>query len=177
MTAIIFDTETTDLIANPLINDNKQAHVVEFCGMIVEEDGEVSETLEFLCRPPVPMSKEAAQITGIRGAMLEDKLPYSHYADQVQAFFHKAKTCVAHNLFFDKRVIDMEYARIGKPFIWTPRLIDTVKETEWILGRRMKMGELYEYLFGERFAEAHRARNDVLALVRIYNELRKRGLL
>jgi len=50
-----------------------------------------------------------------------------------------------------------------------------VQETEWIKGHRLSLSALHEELFGEPFSGAHRARVDVDALTRCFNELRQRG--
>ncbi len=44
-------------------------------------------------------------------------------------------------------------------------------------GHRLKMMQLYELLFGEQFADAHRARNDVQALRRLAVELYRREMI
>jgi hypothetical protein len=42
---------------------------------------------------------------------------------------------------------------------------------------RLTLSNLHEHLFGEKFKDAHRARSDVMALVRVARELRRRGLI
>jgi DNA polymerase-3 subunit alpha len=39
----------------------------------------------------------------------------------------------------------------------------------------MKLADLHEFLFGEGFEDAHRAKSDVMATVRCFIELCKRG--
>lgn len=179
MRALVFDTETTDLLANPLANLDKQPRIAEFCGMLVEPDGSVSETLDFMCNPGIPMSKEAAQITGLTDDKLAGHPPLDQFVGAVAGLVRRADAIVAHNLFFDLQVMELEFARLGisGELVWPNRKICTVVETEWVQQKRMKLGDLYEFLFNERFSEAHRAKNDVAALVRIYNEMRKREWL
>jgi DNA polymerase-3 subunit alpha len=71
-------------------------------------------------------------------------------------------------------MINNEMRRLGLTVAW-PRVICTVEETEHLKGHRLKLSDLYELLFGEKFANAHDAKADVEALAKCYFELVKRG--
>ena len=73
-------------------------------------------------------------------------------------------------------MLDLEADRIGTKIVW-PKGICTVEATIHLIGRRMTLSELYQHLFGDSFAGAHRARRDVEALVRCCVELKKRDLV
>lgn len=185
MKAFIFDTETTGLVKNCLIPLASQPRVIEFFGHTVDDEtGEVLQEIEFMCKPGEAFDlekikqgekKSIAQITGIKNEDVANAQLFSHHAPQVHAAIACSDAVVAHNLSFDKALIEAEFARCDKLPHWPQRQICTVEETEWIKGHRLSLTDLHMELFGEPFKDAHRARFDVQALTRCYLELRKRG--
>lgn len=177
MRALIFDTETTDLISNSLLPEKHQPRVIEFFGHIVEDDGTVVRELEFLCHPGHKLEKVTTNITGITDEMLKGKPAFKEFEGQVRGLIGEAEAIVAHNLSYDWDIINFELRRCGTSdkVRWPAIRICTVQETEWFKGFRLNLSALHEHLFGEPFSGAHRARQDVEALTRCYLELRKRG--
>lgn len=175
MRALIFDTETSDLIGNSLLADRHMPHIIEFYGCIVNEEGDVVEELDFLCKPPQPISETTTRITGITQEDVKDAPPFSHFADKVFELIESADTVVAHNLSYDKEVVNVEAKRLGREVAWPVDLVCTVEQTEHLKGHRLSLSALHEYLFGEPFTGAHRARVDVEALAQCYLELVRRG--
>ncbi len=173
MSALIFDTETTGLPDNSAQSLDKQPHIIEFYGCIVEENGDVVEELEFLCDPGIPLEKKITQITGLTDADLVGKPNFKEKIGLVKEFFGKADSCVAHNLDFDETLLGFEFQRAEESLVM-PRKICTMAATEHFNGYRLSMQKLYQHLFDEGFENAHRAKADVKALRRIYHELRKR---
>lgn len=171
----LFDTETTSLIANSLISDKHQPRVVEFYGAIIDPFGEKIRELSFLCNPGVPIPKEAQEITGITDEMVKSAPPFGMFEKDVRDFFASADVAVAHNLAYDKAVIDGEMRRLGVTMEWPPVLICTVEETEWVKGFRLSLSALHEHLFNETFADAHRAQTDVDALIRCWVTMSSKG--
>jgi DNA polymerase III epsilon subunit-like protein len=174
---LIFDTETTLLIKNSLMSNANQPHIIEFFGHILDEDDQVIETLEFLCKPPVKISEEVTKITGFVAADVADAKPFKFYAEQVAGIIGRADSVVAHNLSYDWAVINIEMDRIKHPVNWPLIRICTVEETEHLKGYRLGLSALHEHLFGETFTGAHRAKVDTLALTRCFSELRRQGAL
>jgi DNA polymerase III epsilon subunit-like protein len=181
MLAFIFDTETTGLVKNSLVPLNSQPRIIEFFGHTVDdESGEVVNEIEFMCDPGIQISDEITRITGIKQENLKGAKPFRFYASQILDAIAKADAVVAHNLSFDKWLVECEIVKSeiclpeGK-VPWPSRLICTVEQTEWIKSHRLSLSALHEELFGEPFKGAHRARIDVQALTRCYLELRKRG--
>lgn len=173
--ALVFDTETTGLVQNMTVQLDKQPHVIEFCGMIVDlADGRMIEEVNTLVRPPVKLWTKIVNITGLTDEVLEKERGWQTVFPDIVDIIEKAPLVIAHNLTFDKDMVDIEMRRLGKQVAW-PRGVCTVEATEHYRGRRLTMERLHEYLFGCGFPKAHRARNDVLALVRIAVELNKRG--
>lgn len=175
MKVAIFDTETTDLIHSGLIPLARQPHLIEFYGCAVDlSTGEVLEEVERLVRPPVKISAESVKITGITDEMVADALPFSFHAQEFKSFLERYPVVIAHNASFDFEMMNVEFERVSLKANW-PRLLCTVEQTVHLKGYRLKLQDLHELLFGERFKEAHRARNDVTALTKCAIELYRRG--
>lgn len=180
MKAILFDTETTDLIHARARQLAQQPYVVELAAVKLElVDSAWLElgTYDKIIRPGVPMSADAARITGLTDDKLADAPRFTELAGEIREFMQDADMVVAHNLSFDMQMLDIEFRRVGQPLVWPPKKTCTVEATEHLLGRRMKLIELHEHLFGEGFAAAHRAMNDVRALERVFIELFNRGIV
>jgi DNA polymerase III epsilon subunit-like protein len=171
----IFDTETTDLVANSLISEKHQPHIIEFYGCLVNDMGEITDELGFLCDPGVPVTPEITRITGIKPQDVQGQPPFSAFTNQILCLIGKAEAAVAHNLSFDMTVVDAEFNRLGQKVVWPKTKICTVQETEWFKGYRLSLSALHEHLFDEKFEGAHRAKVDVSVLVKCFNELRERG--
>jgi len=177
MRSMIFDTETTDLMANIGRPIEHQPDCIEFFGLelIEGEDGELTEgrTLGQLIKPRKAITDFTKNLTGITNEMVRDKGSFAHYAQGIKDFIESHDLVVAHNAAFDMDIINTEMTRCGMSVTW-PTVLCTVEMTLWIKGFRLKLGMLHIELFGEDFADKHRAEPDVRALARCYIELRKR---
>jgi DNA polymerase-3 subunit epsilon len=176
MRHLIFDTETTDLLGNSLQPIAKQARVFEIFGLLLD-DKDWSEVMlwHVVLNPQAPLSAKSAEMTGMTDADLVGKPLFSSIADDWSAFLGQADVVVAHNLKFDRGVIDYEFKRLGKECRWPPRGVCTVEQTEQLKGHRLSLMDLHMHLFGEGFEKAHSAEHDVRATARCYVELVKRG--
>lgn len=175
MVTFVFDTETTGLVQNSAQNLSMQPHIIELYGCLIEDDGTVLDQLEFLCHPGIEISAEITKITGIKNEDVKGEKAFKEYYNQLQSFVSRANAVCAHNLKFDLTMVEIEAQRLQQKFIWPENKICTVEATEYVKGRRLHLFELHELLFGENFEGAHRAKNDVQALVRCFVELRKKG--
>lgn len=177
MKTMIFDTETTDLMQNIGMPIDRQPDCIEFFGLELIEgpEGELTEgrTLGQLIKPRKPVTDFTKNLTGISNEMLADKYSFKFYAPMIKDYIESFDLVVAHNCAFDKDIINTEMQRCNLEVNW-PDCICTVEMTLWIKGFRMKLGGLHIELFGEDFADKHRAEPDVRALARCYIELRKR---
>jgi len=186
MIAVVFDTETTGLISNHSIKINQQAEIIEFYGEEVDlaDNGKMLRELDLLIKPSRPLSdtpafgekKTTTQITGITNAMLADCPTFGRVANDIEGLLSTAKFVIAHNVSFDQEMIDLEFERLHRMMAW-PRAICTVESTIHLKGGRLNLTKLHEHLFGMAFADAHRAKHDVQALIRCCVELFKRGIL
>lgn len=184
MRAVIFDTETTGLIDNRTVPLDKQPHCIEFCGVLVDlKTGTVEKEVHTLIKPPIPLptkvkgDKGIAEMTGITEAMLADAPPFREVAGQIATMLVEAPAVIAHNLSFDKDMIEVELERLEMTIGWPKRQICTVEQTIHLRGYRLNLTKLHNILFpGETFT-AHRANADVKALTRCCVELYRRDIL
>lgn len=177
MRTLLFDFESTGLIDNTLKPLDKQPHAIEFYGMLIDnETFDIIDELDTLIKPPVTITAEITKITGITNDMVANAADFSVVGHEIEYFVERSNRLVAHNLSYDLQLMKFEYQRLGKT-IKFPQLFCTVEQTNWIKGYRLSLTELYEYLFDEPFKGAHRAREDVQALFRCYQELIKRELI
>ena len=180
MKAFIFDTETTGLLRTGTKNLKDQPEVIEFYGCFYDlKRKKVISEFETLIQPEhFPMSEETIKETKTKltNKMLEDAPRFSEVADEIRECIEKAPITIAHNLSFDRGMLDVEFARIEQELKW-PKGLCTVEQTNHIKGYRLNLTNLHKHLFNDEFADAHRARSDVEALCRICVELFKRDML
>jgi DNA polymerase-3 subunit epsilon len=175
MKHLVFDTETTDLIANSARALSLQPYVFEIAG-IVWDDFDNSETLHhWKIDPGAPISKAATKKTGVTNEMVQGRPRFREIAPAVREMIEKSDCIVAHNLSFDRMMITLEFSRISETVAWPKRTVCTVESTEHLQGFRLSLEHLYENLFNERFEHAHQAEADARATLRCYRELLKRG--
>lgn len=177
MLALVFDTETTGLLDNGTIREDRRPEIIEYSGVIVDlATGETGVPLNLIIKPKRELPQETIDITGLTADMLKDAPPFSEVADQIISQIERAPMVLAHNLSYDKEMVDLEASRLGRAIKW-PLGLCTVEQTVFLKGFRLSQSDLCELLTGERMKEAHRAAIDVNALVRISIELYKRGCL
>jgi len=177
MKHLIFDTETTDLLASASMSIERKPRVIEFAAILWDDATSDEQEFNWLFDPGVPIKPKAAEVTHITDDMVRGKPPFAEMAPAIRALLVLADVIVAHNLHFDRHILSCEFIRADTADVKWPRGICTVENTEHLLGRRMKLAELYRFLFAEDFHGAHRAIGDVRALLRCYRELIKRGEL
>lgn len=183
MLVTLFDTETTGLIKNTRMKLAKQPRIIELFAVTLQQTGTGADAtfvevdfIDHLINPGIPITSEITRITGITGMMLAGKLGFPALAGEIQSYLSRAHRIVAHNLDYDRTMVNIELERVGKSIVW-PELICTVEATEHLKGFRLKLNDLHLYLFGEPFEGAHRAETDVRAMARCYMELVRRGVI
>ena len=168
-TVLVFDTETTGLLAPKAARISRQPFIIEFYGEIIGGDA-----YHYLFNPGTKLPPKITMITGLRDNDLKDAPPFQKTAKKIVKIIESADVIVAHNFSFDKGIIEINLAREKlDPPKW-PREICTVEATEHLYGRRMSLSDLYTELFNDTF-KAHRAKEDVKALVRIFQKLLEDG--
>lgn len=173
-TLIFFDTETTGFVKAGAASLDSQPKIVEFAAIKTDEELNVLEEIEFMCNPGYSMPADATKANGITDEMLKDKLPFHTYYQQLVDFFLGSGKLIAHNVNFDVDLLRFELMRMGKllRFPWPYKHICTVERSMYIEGKRMNLGKLYKLATGKDIEGAHRAMNDVKALVECYRFLR-----
>lgn len=175
---IVTDTETTGLLAPSPASIHAQPFMTEiYCRKVDIKTFETIDEFESLVKPKIPIPEFITKITGISDETVKDAPDFSEIYDDLYDFFLGSEAALGQNILFDLTVARHELSRIGKEFNfpWPRDLYDTVEMSFPIMNRRMKLGELHEYLFGYKFENAHRARSDVDATLKCFIELRKRG--
>jgi DNA polymerase III subunit epsilon len=166
MISLIFDTETTGLPLHPNAKPELQPRIIEWGGMLVDEEGEEIAALNLLINPGIPLPPEITKITGITPEDLVGAPTFLEVSSQIHEMFARADQLIAHNLPFDSSLMKFELRRCGLIDEWPwPRLnLCTVQEHAEMWGRRPKLTELYEFYMGVPLAQTHRAIDDVRAL-------------
>lgn len=181
MKVLVFDTETTGLIFNHTLALDRQAEVIEYYGVLADlSTGEVFSDVEHIIQPrEYPMKDKTIKDTKTKlsNELLLTAPRFQTVAEDIRRQLEDAPVVIAHNLAFDKEMMDLEFERLKKRLIWPRNLICSVEQTVHLQGKRMTLTALHTFLFNEGFPEAHRAKNDVTALLRCCFELYKRDLL
>lgn len=180
MKAILFDTETTGLIKNRKLPLDEQPEIIEFYGCLANlKTGKVLDELEILIKPKRSISEKITKITGINNeAVMECSYFKNHYDRILNFLFRKdSKATIAHNFSYDKDMIEIEFERIGGVKHDWINPICTIEQTMHLQGYRLNLSNLHNELFNEAFKGAHRAKEDVMALLRCCVELHKRKMI
>lgn len=174
MIAMVFDTETTDLIKNMAVKIEQQPEIISLAYNIVDLDtGLIIKTESFLFKPSKPIREEITKINGITNEMVASAPTFtSLHLILKEEFEFGAECSIAHNLAYDCDMVNIEMQRCNEVVRW-PRLICTVEQTMHLLGYRLSLTNLYTHLFGETFQDKHSAIGDVAALTKCAIELRR----
>ena len=124
MRTLVLDTETTALIKNKLQPLDRQPRIIEFFALSLDSAGEELDTFSYLFNPGIKIEDKITEITGIKQEMLDDQKPFSSIAQHILEVIEVHDEIVAHNMSYDKAVIDFEMKRLGKKVRW-PELICT----------------------------------------------------
>lgn len=177
---IIWDTETTGLPKPETCPLDEQPRIIEYAGIKLD-DKTLKEKgrMEFICNPGIKLDEVITKITGLADRDLEDKPPFVAFYPKLVDFYLGERSMVAHNLPFDRSLLTFDLMRIDclTKFPWPPKHICTVEASMGVRGYRLKLELLHEIVTGMKHKDAHRAMNDVEALVTCVRWLRKEGYL
>ena len=153
---VILDTETTGV-------DNA-AELIELAFCVCSYDVRTRTVLSIDCcfdafsKPEKELSQEVSELTHITNDMLPNKkLVY----DDFKEYLPKKCLVVAHNAGFDRRILERTYPYVLADLHWA----DSMTEIDW--RKKGYNGKGLEMLLTQAgyWYEAHRAINDVLALL------------
>ncbi|MGV9003335.1 DNA polymerase III subunit alpha [Flavobacterium sp.] len=184
---LIFDTETTGLPRNwnaPISDTDNWPRCVQIAWQLHDEMGNLIEHQDYLINPEgydIPFDSE--KIHGISTELAQKEgHPLKEILQKFNETLLKSKFIVGHNLGFDVNIMSCEFYRLemDSPMSQMP-ILDTCTEITASLlkmpggrGGKFKLPtltELHEYLFGQKFLEAHNAIADVEATTRCFLEL------
>lgn len=174
---IITDKETTGLIKPLPTNIVNQPFVTEVYAVRVTKDFEFVREIETLIKPPIPIPKEITKITGIDDSMVEKAPSFLEVYDDLYDLYEGCRYVVGQNIEFDLGMLNFELFRhnLERKFPWPKHHICTIEASYHYHNKRLSLSKLHEFLFGESFEDAHRAKSDVQATLRCFIELVKRG--
>lgn len=177
---IVYDTETTGLPnaeGSPL---ESQPKIIEFAGIKLDHELNEVGRLEFICNPNCQLSDKITEITGLRNSDVDDKEPFTAFYKQLCDFFLGVPNLIAHNATFDVSMMRFELQRMGKMcnFPWPHNHFCTIEKSYHLNGHRLNLTKLHKHCTGEDHINgAHRAMNDVTALVKCVKWMRQKELL
>lgn len=171
-----FDTETTDLVENRIRPLNLQPEIIELYIAVAGENGTIFEELETLVKPRLPVKPEQIKHTPVDQEMVKNAPSFPQVSARLRTLIESCDRMVAQNAQYDRDMVEIEFARLGETVRW-PRMICTIEQSSIITGRRMNLTNLHIHFFGTGFKEAHRAKPDTEALMRIYYRMVEEGYI
>ena len=172
MSIIIFDTETTGLLA-PSCSEH-QPRIIEFGALKIDSKANVIDTLSQLINPEVEIPKKITKLTGITPECVAGKPIFVEFFSQLEEFFSDVDVMICHNAPFDTGMLNVEFKRTGLSFKLPSTIICTVLEYRHVFGKYIHLKELYKHILGVELAQTHRALDDCRAL---YDVLKKDNFL
>ena len=172
---ILIDTETSGLLLPEGADLATQPWAIEIAVLKLGPKYKEVARYTTLLKPGAPIDEELhKKITGLTNADLAKAPTFLEVYGALAAFCLGETMIVAHNMSFDLGILVNELRRIGKEFAFPfpPEQICTVEASKHILGRRMKLTELYEHLTKKKLKQTHRAMDDVEALVQVVKGLK-----
>ena len=188
---LFYDTETTGLANYRLpANHSSQPYLVQLAFKLVTPDQRVIMSMNAIINNGVDIPSGASNVHGITTEMAEAFGATPHQALSVFAFAHsRASTIVAHNIGFDKRIMETAFSRVdgvaqpeSKPEHCTMEEatpIVNIPPTRKMIAagynkpKSAQLGECIEHFFGEPLSGAHDAMVDVEGCERLYFHLRE----
>ncbi len=182
MSTLFFDTETTNLPNYKSPPGPHQPHVVQMAAVLV--DGEQETSLVTLIQPDGwsihPDAQAVHGITQVRAKA--EGMPIADAVARFDEMLAQAHLVVAHNVKFDRLLMESEYMRLGRPARW-PRTFCTMLTCTDIVRLPARWGgfkwptleETYRHFFNRPLAGAHDALADVRACQAIFQQLAQLG--
>jgi DNA polymerase-3 subunit epsilon len=187
---LFFDTETTGFLNERApIDDPSQPYIVQLAAQLCEDDGAPVAGFSLIVNPGVDIPERAAAVHGVTTERARKLGISSEFALTAFAhLYHRADLIVAHNIRFNKGVIEAalfrKYAtlkRVDKPLFCTMDAASRVLKlppTERMIAagfdkpKPPKLEECVKHFFNEDLTGAHDAMVDVQACRRVYFHLK-----
>lgn len=187
---LFFDTETTGFFNDRQSVDHpSQPHIVQLAALLTEDDGTEVMEMSVIIDNGVPIPVQASNVHGITTEIADARGIETEIAMHMFGHMYRlADTAVAHNIKFDKGVVEAEIfrrhkevRRLSKPLFCTMEAaspIVNLPPTERMLAagfdkpKPPKLEECIKHFFGEALEGAHDAMIDVRACRRVYFHLK-----
>lgn len=190
---LFFDTETTGFFQDRLpVDDPSQPYIVQLAAQLCAEDGEIIAGFSLIIDPGIGEISIPAKAAEVHGITNEKAVQFGVSAECALSLFthlyQRADIVCAHNIKFDKGVIEAAIARhygrvmpLRKTLFCTMEAASPVVNlppTERMLAAGMtkpkppKLEECIRHFFGEDLDGAHDAMVDVEACRRVYFHLK-----
>lgn len=193
---LVFDTETNGLPKDwkaPVDQVDNWPRIIQIAWQQYTPDGRKIAEHNYLIKPNgFELTQKAQDVNKITKEMLEkDGISIEHALKMLQTAFEITTKLVAHNIHFDKKVVQAEFLRMSQD----RTVLDKMHEIEKICTMNSstkfcnipgpyglkwpKLEELYEKLHpGEEItSNLHDALVDVSVTADCYFELKKRGII
>jgi len=179
MTIIVYDTETTGLLAASAAPTEFQPHLIDLYAIKLDLNLNIIDTLSLRMKPSISISPEASKVNGIYDKDVVSCFPFSYWFPTIAKFFTGGTIQVGHNLNYDQMVVWYELNRIGKTlnFPWSARSIDTVEVCTQQLGHRLNLTDMHTWLFNEGFDLAHTADADCKITLKCFARMIWKGMV
>lgn len=180
---LIFDTETTGLAKfNLPLSDASQPRLVQLGCILVDDECNIVSEFGCIVKPEgFVIPKIVSDIHGITHEYAMKVGVYYEFA--LKTFLHLLNSCnaiIAHNLKFDKHVLDCEFTKVAGRGIREKIEYCTMLNSTPICAiphktragyKWPKLQEAYKHFYGKEFVGAHSALHDVRATLEVYKAL------
>lgn len=187
---LFFDTETTGFFNDRQPVDHpSQPHLVQLAASLCEDDGPEVMSISLIVNNAVPIPVQASNVHKITTEIAAARgIDLAMAVDVFGHLYRLADTVVAHNIKFDKGIMEAAIARrhgairtLNKPLFCTMEAaspIVNLPPTERMLAagfdkpKPPKLEECIRHFFDEALDGAHDALIDVAACRRVYFHLK-----
>jgi len=176
---IFIDTETTGLLKPDAASLHLQPYITEIYVVKLTDKLSFIDEFETLIKPPIPIPDETSKVSGITNELVANAPKFIEVYDRLVDLFMGERITVGHNVSFDLGVLWSELARhrLEFHFPWSPTWLCTVEKSTSIKHKRLSLKDLHMLATGHAHEDAHRAKSDVLAMIRCYQWMEQKGLI
>jgi DNA polymerase-3 subunit epsilon len=164
---VFFDLETTGLSIS-------SDRIVELYMLKKNPDGTEEEFYSKFNPFPVLVGKEAEELHGMSSESLKDEPTFSERSKEIVEFIKDCDIAGYNIISFDLPFLSEEFMRSGinysfaRPHLKNHRIFDSYKI--WTESEPRNLTGAVKRFLGEKLEDAHRAKNDVIATARIFEE-------
>ena len=191
---LFYDTETTGVPKSwsaPASEVDNWPRLVQLGWLLTDENGTVIRQGNMIVKPDgFEIPAGAVSVHGITTEIaMRQGQPLADVINSFIGDLSQADAIVGHNIPFDKKVVGAELHRLDlanvEEKMRVMQTVDTMTSSTNYCGIKNKYGrikwpklvELYQFLFGKDFENAHDAMADITATKECYFELVNRGVI